>query len=563
MRGWAKGVAGGALASVFVLTLFSLQPLPAQVLSVERQASAEYWSRDGVLLHARVNPHGARCLWRTGSELPPNVKSAFVALEDRRFYEHHGIDWRSMARAVGSIFSKRRSGGSTITMQLARLLDPVGRTVGGKARQGIDAVRLERTFSKETVLEQYLNRVPLGRGVEGVEAAALVYFGKRAVDLSDDEALFVAALAPAPSRLDPRFDREAACRAFTRAAERLARARTSCPSTRFTTWVNRAPHFVELLPATAGKRVTTLDAQVQQRSARVLASHRQRLLINGVEHAALVVLDARTGELRALLGSFDFGDRRAGQVNAALAPRQAGSILKPLLYGVLLEQGASLDTPLHDDPRCFRTADELFCPRNYDDGHRGTVSLRVALASSLNIPAVEALERVGIESFSDKLASAGLLKQPASGRPGLGLALGDVDVRLLDVTRAFGALTGDGVLRRPSFDSGASTAPVQLFSSTVAGQLREALSDVAARRPGFGEAASIRHIALKTGTSTWARDLWALVADDQWVVGVWLGNADGSPTDSSAIEAAAPLAVEVLDAISTEVQPGCPSGECP
>ncbi len=557
---WFGGVCG-VLGVLSVAIVATHRPVDETDFSATGTASPEYWSRDGILLRVRINSRGARCMWRPSNELSPNAASAFVQLEDARFGSHHGIDWRAVARAVRDlVLGGRRSGASTLSMQLARLLRPSPRTASGKIREMVYATRIESTLGKHEILEQYLNRVPLGRGIEGVEAAAWAYFGHSAATLSVTESVFLAALAPAPSRLDPRIHAAAACAAFQRAASRIGATDRICPTIRYTNWPVLAPHLVDLvpseLPRDGGRWLLSVDQATQWVTEQELSRHRQRLLLDGVQDAAAVVLDTRSGEVRALVGSFDYDEGRSGQVNGALARRQAGSILKPFLYGMYLAGPSAIDRQLADTPRCFRSDEDVFCPQNNDRLFRGMVPARVALASSLNVPALEVQERVGRARFAAKLAEARIASAAQLEHAGQGLALGDVDVRLLDVSRAFAALARGGRLARPPLASGLPSDPeTALWSREGADAVIEALSDQSAREIGFGELGRLglpRHVALKTGTSTYARDLWALAASSRWTVGIWLGNSNGEPTDSSAIEAAAPLAASLMQQLQEE-----------
>jgi penicillin-binding protein 1C len=535
-------------------------PLPRTLLDRTKVTSAEYWSVDGQLLRVRLNAQGARCMWRTTAELAPSVEASFIALEDKRFADHSGLDERAVARAFrDNATGRERSGASTLSMQLATLLTSSHEhSWRAKLAQAALALKLERHLTKKQILEEYLNRVPLGRGLVGVEAAARAYFGHGANLLTPDEALFLASMTRAPSRLDPRSGSQLACESFRRSLRRLGRPDAACPavSTAFR-WPNLAPHLVEMLPSTPGKWETTIDSRVQALAENALLQQRQNLLTAGVEDGAVVVLENAEGKIRALVGSIS-PRSSAGQVNAALALRQAGSTLKPFLYSMYLEAGNEPETMIDDAPRCFRTADDVFCPQNLGLTFHGRVPVRVALGSSLNVPAVKVLETIGVESFSAKLMELGLLERAKPDLHGLGLALGVAEVRLLDLTIAFSSFIRGGELSGRRVLESTAPKPVQrVFSRSTANSIVSILSDQEARVPGFGEHAHLPlafPLVMKTGTSTYGRDLWALGSTQDWTVGVWTGNADGRPTTSLSVETSVPILTALAQELTEETR---------
>ena len=549
------------VALMAVLERSTAAPLQGHELDPLRLASAEVWSRDHELLSLRANDQGERCAWRQLEELDARVVDVFVAAEDQRFFEHAGVDLRAIARAA----LRGGSGASTISMQLARLVRPHRRTLSGKLAEALLAVRLERTLSKHDILEQYLNRVPLGRNIRGVEAAAWAYFGHSARTLSLAEAGLLAALAPAPSRLDPRESPQAARVARDQLLTRLA-ARGQLPAEDVATsaavpvappagWPERAAHVVASVPSAPGQTRLLIDAAAQSHVEAIARSHRQRLAILGADAIAIVVIEHRTNGLVALVGSFAFDEPPSGQVNHAKAARQAGSALKPFLYALLLEDGASPETPVPDVARGFREGESIFLPRNNDDLFRGMVPLRVALGSSFNVPAVATAELVGLARFRSTLESLGLRLERPTESYGLGLALGVADVRLLDLTSAFSVFARAGVWSPPRVLADEEVVPeTRVFSAATAQAIFEILSDEQARVPGFGEYAHLGlpfPVALKTGTSSAARDFWALGSTAEHTVGVWAGNSNGSPAaDTVSIEVAVPILVDVFAALA-------------
>lgn len=520
-RGRRMGVAR-KLGFGFVLVLLAIAGLrtPQANVEIEARASREFWSRDGQMLEIRPNSAGQRLMRRSSAEFSPEIEAAFLFAEDQRFREHHGLDARALARLA--IPSKRRAGVSTITMQLARLRYRQPRTVAVKFDELLLAMRLERDLSKDQILEQYLNLVPLGRGTEGVEAASWAYFAHSAKSATRAEATFLAALAPAPSVRGS--NRDAACAAFHRLAARRGVVE-ECPATSDFKWPQTGWHAANL--------GLTIDSKIQKIAESSLANSRQRLLLDDVHDGSVVVVDSASRSIVALVGSRGLSTKR-GFVNGATAWRQAGSVLKPFLYELYFESGHGPDEELLDAPRCFREASELFCPENNSRFFIGKTTPHHALASSLNAPAVAVLEGIGVERYLQRLRDLGLVVDAtAASQVGLGLALGDTETNLVAVTTAFDALTHR--------ETGASLAVLS------------ALRDVDARRPGFGSLASSipASIAYKTGTSALGRDLWAVGSDGNFTVGIWLGNFDGQPTSAMALTSAAPLMKDVFQQLES------------
>lgn len=547
MVGWR----GLFLVSTAVVFGFLTFPLSKTSFAIGNRASQEFWSVDGQLLHVSTNERGERCMWRSLSEISPLIQQSFVAIEDRRFRHHGGVDLVAAGRAAWT----GRTGASTLTMQLARLMRPHARTFVGKLAEAWLAMRIEATFSKDAILEQYLNRVPLGRNVVGVEAASWAYFGHSSQTLTLSEAAMLVALAPAPTRLDARFDRAAAIAARNAVLSRLSSIATqaeidSARATRFvpTALPSLAHVVVGMVPANASGRVhLTLGSRTQAVVERVLRHHRQRLAALNVDSAAVVVVDNSTGDVRAVVPGY-------GWVNCATARRQAGSILKPFLYALRLEDGASPETRVGDFLRAFREGESLFVPEDNDGEYRGLVSLRIALASSLNVPAVNTLEEIGLERFRRLLERLGISLKDNVNEYGLGMALGVADVRLLDVTSAFAVFGRNGTWSSPRLIQGESL-PLQVLAPTTARAIARILEDEDARTTGFGELGRLDlsfPVALKTGTSTDARDFWALAVTGRHTVGVWAGNADGrAAANTFAAAVATPILVDVVRELAT------------
>ena len=446
----------------FALSLH-LVPLPAALRSPP-PASLELTDRHGRTL--REIPHDDRRFTHPTrlEQIPEPLIHATLAAEDKRFFQHSGVDSLATLRAAWSLVRHRRifTGGSTITQQLIKIAEPRPRTFATKIREAAQALRLEQLWTKDRILTEYLNRLDYGDLCFGVAAAAEHFFAKPLADLSPAEAALLAGLPQAPSRLNPHRHRDRALRrqhwilgrmhdlghldparfqAALKEAPRLAPAHRPF----------QAPHFVELLrqrhrelftrPAGASIR-TSLDLELQRVAETSVRTHLTQLREKSVRNAAAVILDNRTGEVLALVGSEDFFSPVAGQINGAWAPRSAGSTFKPFTYLLALEHGANPATIIADIPTDFATPTGIFSPANYSQHCLGPVRLRHALANSLNLPAVKTLATLGGPApLQQLLQSCGLttLTQPPA-HYGLGLTLGNAEARLLELANAYATL---------------------------------------------------------------------------------------------------------------------------
>jgi penicillin-binding protein 1C len=563
--------------------LLGLPPAGAPWLDDSRRGSLRIEDREGRLLRD-VPIGGERSTWIALDELPPWVPAAFVAAEDRRFAHHPGVDPLALLRAA---WLNRRagrvvSGGSTITMQLARLLaGPAPRTPASKLTEVLDALRLELRLSKRDILEQYLNRVALGRGAVGVEAAARQWFGRSARTLSPAEATWLAVLPRAPSRLgrpDQRaslesrrlelvahlaaagaLDSTLAARALSAPPVPIDRREAPFLAPHWTTWLleEAAPEWRHR----PGTLRTTLDLELQEEIEARLRARRDRLAERGATQAAVVVQRNDTGEVFALVGSAGFDESGAGQVNGALALRQAGSTLKPFTVALAFQSGETPASIVRDEPTVFPAEGGPFRPRNYGGEFFGPVTLRTALGSSLNMPAVRLLERLGVDRLRSLLSALGL-GGDAMTDAGLGLTLGAAEVRLVDLVNAYAALGRGGVYRSRVLltgrrDGTGRPAPltpppagVRLLDPVAAWWVTDILADDDARRLTFGPGGVLDMpwpVASKTGTSSDWRDNWAIGTTREWTVGVWVGDFGGRPMQRvSGVYGAAPLLREVF-----------------
>jgi penicillin-binding protein 1C len=555
----AVGCAGAAMGFLALLSI----PLP-KGLNKPAPASMLLTDREGRPLRETRSAE-AFGVPTPIAKIPPLVQHAFLAAEDKRFHSHRGVDWIAIVRAVRDGFRNGRivSGASTISQQLIKIAEPRPRTWRTKIIEATCALRLELTWSKSEILESYLNRVDLGNLNFGIVAAADFYFGKPLADLTPAEAAFIAGLPKNPTRLNPHRAMAATqsrqrtvlrrmlandwidAAAFERALAEPAQVR---PPRR----VFRAPHFVDLVlreaDVTASSTRTTLDLDLQHFVETRLREQIREIRSRNVSNGAVVVIDNANGGVLALAGSEDYFSPAAGQVNGAWMPRSAGSTLKPFTYLIALEGGAHAATVLADIPTEFSTAAGTYRVENYQRQFIGPVSLRQALACSLNVPAVRILDDTGGPAvLLRRLHSFGFtnIERPAV-EYGLGLTIGNAGVRLIDLTNAYAALARMGQVR-----------PWTVFADEPAGQswqaaepracwlIADILADNTARAPAFGLHSPLRcdfPLAAKTGTSTDYRDNWAIGYTPEFTVGVWVGNFDGAPMRGvSGVSGAAPL----------------------
>jgi len=469
-RGSLACLAAGATALV-VMVVWVMSPVDPALLSQTAMRSVTIEDRSGTVLRSTRAADGSRAEWTPFAAMDADLVNAFVAVEDRRFWTHGGIDWRAVGRAMRDNVRAGRivSGASTITMQLARLLQEQDRGWEGKLGQALWALRLERHLTKQQILEQYLNRIELGQATVGVGAASALYFGTSPSEVSLGQAATIAGLAHAPSRDNPYAAPARARRRRDRvlgAMQRLGYAQAAdidrahheplVAAPRTPPFL--APHFTTrvlgwladsgVVPNGAPVR-TSIDHSLQAELEAEVRHTVDVLHDRGVEQAAAVVLDNETGEVLAWVGSPDFWAPDDGQTDMVVSARQPGSALKPFLYALAFDGGSATPaTVLPDIPKAYATATGAYNPRNYDRRFRGPVRAREALASSYNVPAVELASRVGTGALLHTLQLAGFesLRRGADYY-GLGLALGNGDVTLIELANGYRALANDGEWR--------------------------------------------------------------------------------------------------------------------
>jgi penicillin-binding protein 1C len=581
------------LALIFSLGWLALEiawrltPVPLPLTKSPPQ-SVEFVDRTGrplrrILLDQRI--YRSRC---SLSDVSLNAIAATLSAEDKRFRAHSGIDGLAIVRALVQAVrtGQVRSGASTITEQLVKLSCPDSpRGVWAKISEAWGALSLERHWSKDRILEEYLNRLNYGDLQVGLAAASWDYFAKPPSDLSAAEAAFLAAIPQAPSRLDP-FTHFAATKARQRwvlrrmqvngflAEATYARALTEPLRLREHNREFEAPLFVDLLlerrgtlPPEGGVVKTTIDLSLNQWIEQVIARQLQTLADKNVTAAAAVVIDNATGEVLALSGSGDYFEPGIGQINGAWSARSAGSALKPFTYICALERGAFPGTVIADVPTDFPTETGLYHPNNYNHRFYGPVTLRFALANSLNVAAIKVLEQDGgPETLYSALQRAGIttLGHPAAYY-GLGLTIGNGEVRLLELTNAFASLARLGVFKpfrllkqyetaTRSGSGRSDTATLgsaqRIFDERAAYLLADMLSDSHARAGTFGLNSYLSFdfpVACKTGTSSNYRDNWTIGFTPEWTVGVWVGNPDNSAMRGiTGVTGAAPIFHEIM-----------------
>jgi len=558
LLGWT---AGGLLALCALLWLADrIWPLPLPRDDQARVVLAE----DGTPLWRFADANG---VWRYPvqvSEVSPLYLDALLTYEDRWFFQHPGVNPLALGRAAWQNLSGGRvlSGGSTLSMQVARLLDPHERTLPGKLRQLWRTAQLEWHLSKPQILELYLNRAPFGGTLQGVAAASWAYLGKSPQQLTRSEAALLAVLPQAPSRLRPDRHPQRAQVARDKVLRRLAEYRV-WPQTAVSEALQEplllAPRLEPSLAPLLARRLnrpgspplirTTIDVGLQRRLEDLLLGWRARL----PDHtsAAVVVVETENMAVRAYLGSVDINDaRRFGHVDMITAMRSPGSTLKPFLYGMAMDAGLiHSESLLQDVPRRFGD----YRPGNFSQGFSGPVSASAALVTSLNLPAVQLLEAYGPKRFAADMRIGGVpLSLPALAEPNLALILGGAGSRLEDLVSGYSALAREGRSANLRLQPDDALRERRMLSPGAAWVIRRILSGQA--RPDRDPTAELvqrPQLAWKTGTSYGFRDALAIGVGPRYLIGVWIGRPDGTPVPGQfGLASAAPLMLQVHDVLS-------------
>jgi penicillin-binding protein 1C len=566
-----------------------LGPIPRDLLDLREAESTVVVDRTGEVLYESRGAEGGRTSWMTADELPQTLVDATIAAEDHRFFRHSGIDPSGVVRAALRNLRRRRlvEGGSTITQQAAKLLlardaDAEARRSRGlaaKLRETVLALRLEHRFSKREILALYLNLAPYGNQLTGADRASRAYFGHSAALLTPAQAAFLASLPQRPSTFNPYRDPQRARLRQERVIAQMGQAGALDPAGVQTAMSERlrlapeaatflAPHFVARVLDQAGPHrprriVTTLDASLQREVSGIIRAARPSLARHGAHNVAAVVLDNATGEWLAWEGSGDYDDLdHGGRIDGVVTPRQPGSALKPFTYALAFEAGASPATVLPDVPSFFATGEDgvVYSPRNYDNHFRGPLLARQALAGSQNVPAVALASRVGGSNLLRFLRTAGLSTfDKTAAYYGLGLTLGDAEVRLDELVAAYSAFARGGRLIAPSLVPRTSLPESRrLMSPRTAFWITDILSDDEARAYAFGRGGSLEFpfaVAAKTGTSQAYHDNWTIGYTGDVTVGVWVGNFDRRPLiGSSGVTGAGPIFHAVMLAAASRAK---------
>jgi penicillin-binding protein 1C len=618
-----KVLLGAAAALIALRAALTLLPYPELAAYRERSYGLVIEDRKGVTLRVFPSLEGVRREWVPLEEIPAGAARIFLKAEDRRYYVHPGIDIIAVIRSAARNIKARRivSGASTITMQLARLVRARSGGYGAKLAEAWDALRLEARLSKREILELWLNGIPFGSNIEGLAAVTRARFGLPIAALDDRRALLLAVIPRRPGRYDPALNPEAAVRAagllarrcgldmdpadLRAAAEEAASSAGSRERSPFF-----APHFTGRLAAEIRERgssetgasgsapdagpggrprrvMSTLDLGLQNYGRDLLVQEISRLRENRVSNGAILAIENSSGAVRIYAGSASwFDDPNSGKIDGVRVPNQPGSCLKPFLYALALDRGFSPAAVLPDTPTVFGGS-EAYAPENFNRRFNGPVRFRVSLASSLNVPAVYLLERLGVRTFEDYLAALGFDSiRETQGTHGVGLALGNAEVTLEELVRGFAAFPRGGtvpVLRfveeaGPGLSAEAPSPPEgrRVMSSYAAWMIADILSDRSSRFVGFGPAPAFSTpfpAMFKTGTANQYQHIWALGATKNFTVGVWMGNFSGATvvgrTGSSNPARIVRLLLSALEqgrdgeAAASGAGPGTPLGEEP
>jgi penicillin-binding protein 1C len=562
------------LVALGVLAIICVRYWPRAPLAARIPSSVAVFDSRGELLRLTLASDQQYRIWTPLEGISPQLVEALLLHEDRHFYYHLGVNPIALARAASATYTGgARQGGSTLSMQLARLLYGLNtRTVSGKCRQILLAVGLELRYSKHDLLEAHLNLMPYGGNVQGVGAASLVYFGKNADELVLSQALTLVVIPQSPSRRDPNGAEPASLRA---ARQRLfenwlklhpddvAESNLIAMPLRYAELDQLpfvAPHFTALLlernklattDSTTSREIhTTLDLHLQRPIEQVVASYIHEQSRIGIHNAATMLLDYRDLSVRSMIGSADFYSAEIeGQVNGTLAKRSPGSALKPFIYALAMDQGLIHPmTVLKDAPTSFGA----FSPENFDGRFAGPVTATEALTRSRNIPAVALSARLAEPSFYQFLRTAGISKLAPENHYGLALALGGGEITMEEAVALYAMLANRGVLAPIRYRlNDARSEGTRLLSEEASYMTLDMLAS--AQRPDGGHWAgnSTLRVAWKTGTSWGFRDAWTVGVFGPYVLAVWVGNFDGSSNPAFVgVQAAAPLFFRIVDAVA-------------
>lgn len=564
----ALKVAVTVIVFLFAFPLaFRLLPFPALQEFMAQEYSCRIYDRRGELIQVTALSGGGRREFTPIKEIPKEIQQAFLAQEDRRFYSHHGVDWLAIMRASAQNRQAGRivRGGSTITMQLAKLINQDNSlTLRRKLKDVFCAYRIEAKLSKKKILELYLNSIYFGANSYGITSAARSYFGCQLSQLTPGQIQVLSIIPRNPSFYNPVTSKEHFY-AFSKETE--AAAGTAC----YYSYPHKLPHFVNYVSRNLQQNTyelhSSLDLEVSELAEAFLRQALQQAKNSRISNGALLLLDNNDGSVITWLGNDNFyNQENNGQIDGVLVTNQPGSSMKPFLYALALENEIlEPSSVLADVPSQFGN-DKLYIPENFNNRFNGPVRMRVALASSLNIPAVETLNKVGVQNYLSKLEELGftsLKKNDRGIKADLGLALGAAEVSLYELVPAFSIFVRDGIflpLRISPADSNSKTLESrQIFSPDTARLITSILSDKGARSLGFGYTQSFQTdypSIFKTGTSNQYQDIIALGATKNYTIGVWMGNFSGNTVmGKTGSSLPAWVAKNLLDNLESSTEP--------
>ncbi|MBI2011647.1 PBP1A family penicillin-binding protein [Candidatus Daviesbacteria bacterium] len=585
--------------SYFLIVIAHDLPSPDKLSNLQGPLTTTFYDRKGRLLYKLYEGRNRTLV--SLKDLPPDLVDATIAIEDKHFYNHPGVDIFAVGRALlSNARDESVQGGSTITQQLIKntLLTPE-RTLERKIKEVLLSFWAEKIFTKEEILSMYFNESPYGGTAWGIEAAAETYFNKKAKDLNLAESAFLAGLPASPTTYSPfgahpELSKKRQRQVLNRMVEDGYISKSQSDEAakldlNFNTLNNqiKAPHFVmytrEILAKKYGEKVvsqgglkviTTLDLDIQEMVEEVVKNEVASLLNLNVTNGAAMVTDAKTGQILAMVGSKNYFDLKLGNYNVTTAERQPGSSIKPVTYATAFKMGYSPGNILLDTPTVFKNAWETYAPINYDGKFHGAVTIRVALGSSYNVTAVKMLQIVGIQNMIQTAKDLGITTFKDPNRYGLSLTLGGGEVKLIDMMSVYGTLSQNGVKYEVSpvlmiadasgviIEDNQTPQGSQVLAPGVAYLLTDILMDNKARTPAFGENSLLKirnhQVAVKTGTTDSKKDNWTFGYTPEYVVGVWVGNNDSSPMDSSltsGITGAAPIWNKIMNNLLIDKTP--------
>ena len=539
-------LAVAVLLGIILYLVFRFSPYPDADAFLQRHYSTRIYDKDGYLVQLLPLENGLRREYTPLSEFPEDVVSSIIAAEDKRFYEHHGVDLAAIIRALFQNVTGNRivSGASTITMQLARLITPAQeRNIAVKIKEAFNALRLECRFTKDEILELYMNNVPFGFNTEGITSAAKTFFGSELETLTPAQVLCLSVIPRRPSSYNPLTEPEKCTKAVMEVfgedipeSEILETAKNA-KSFEYPFYM---PHYIQFLTSHypedfTGKEDIHLSASLalQQYTENILTTAVKKYSSNRITNGAILILNTKTAEVLAWAGSIGFNDdANQGQIDGVTVPNQPGSSMKPLLYALALDNGYLPSDVLPDIPTDFGF-EELYIPQNFNNRFNGPVRLRNALASSLNVPAVYLLNKIGIKNYLSKLGEMDFDTLKNSD-PGLGIALGNAAVSIYELTTAFSVFPRDGIYIKPSYSKEQAQKHAaeskSVYSKDASRLICSILSDPSSRATGFGYATVFQTpfpSIFKTGTANQYQNITALAATPLYTVGVWMGNFTG------------------------------------